>query len=158
MTEKMMKKIPIPDSSRCTGCGACVVACMDQNDLFPEKGETSCRRIHTENRQDPNLAPQYVSAGCLHCDDSPCLAACPAGALYRDEETQAVLPDRERCTGCRRCAAACPFDVPRYDDDGKMHKCNLCVGRVKAGLQPACVRSCPFEALQFKAPPALPTG
>lgn len=43
---------------------------------------------------------------------------------------------------------ACPFGAPAFGKDGKMHKCNGCIERVHAGLEPACVRACAFGALQ----------
>ena len=76
--------------------------------------------------------------------------ACPTGAITRDKKTQAVITNRELCIGCHSCALACPFGVPRYDLENKMQKCNLCTERVEVGLQPACVKVCPFEALRFE--------
>ena len=46
---------------------------------------------------------------------------------------------------------ACPFGAPRYrKSDGKMVKCDGCNTRVKNGLQPACVHSCPTGALTWR--------
>ena len=146
-----MEKAIYLDIERCTGCGACMVACMDQNDIFPEKGQLPLRGIYQiEEGKYPNASIHYVSIGCLHCEDSPCIVACPTGAITRDEKTGAVLVNKEMCIGCHSCALACPFGVPRYDMEDKMQKCNLCSERVEAGLQPACVRVCPFQALRFE--------
>ena len=44
----------------------------------------------------------------------------------------------------------CPFDIPRYDDKaGGMTKCTMCIDRVREGLLPACVKSCPTGAMNF---------
>lgn len=151
-----MEKTLVLCLENCVGCGACVVACEDQNDIFPEKGEPAFRRIYQiEDQRDDDAPIQYVSAGCRHCDDSPCLIGCPTGAIYRDERTKAVRIDRDRCIGCHSCALSCPFGVPRYDRDDRMFKCDMCSDRVKAGLKPACVKVCPFGALRYEDPNAI---
>ncbi|MFH0728760.1 MAG: 4Fe-4S dicluster domain-containing protein [Pseudomonadota bacterium] len=145
-----MKKTIYLDKNLCVGCGACVVACMDQNDIYPEKGHPALRRIYSvEKEAFPNAGIRYVSASCRHCEDSPCLRGCPTGAITKAPNTKAVIVDRDLCIGCHSCAEACPFGVPRYDLEEKMRKCNLCTERVEAELQPACVRICPMGALKF---------
>jgi anaerobic dimethyl sulfoxide reductase subunit B len=146
-----MEKTLYLDLERCVGCGACVVACMDQNDIFPERGQPALRSIHqVEEGKYPAASIHYASVACMHCEDSPCIIACPTGAITRDIKTKAVTVNRDLCIGCHSCAMACPFGVPRYDREDKMQKCNLCIERVEAGLKPACVRVCPFKALQFE--------
>jgi len=74
---------------------------------------------------------------CAQCDDYPCVEACPVEALRVDEETKAVLVDRERCTGCGACIEACPGQVPfLHPGDGKAVICDLCGG------DPECVKVC----------------
>lgn len=147
-----MDKALYLDLSRCVGCGACVVACMDQNDIYPESGQPALRRIYQiENSSFPNAAIQYISSGCRHCEDSPCIIGCPTGAIYKNYETGSVLVDTDLCIGCHSCALACPFGVPRYDRNDKLNKCDLCSVRVGNGLRPACVKVCPTEALLYKS-------
>ncbi len=84
----------------------------------------------------------------MHCDDAPCISACPVGCLRKDPETGFTVYDNANCIGCKSCALACPFGAPRFrPSDGKMVKCDGCNIRVKNGLQPACVRACSFGAL-----------
>ncbi len=155
----MSHKALILDIERCVGCGACVVACLDQNDLEPDQGQPPYRRIYQlEENDDPAAPIRYASAGCFHCEDSPCLAGCPTGAIYRDGRVGAVVVNRDRCIGCHSCALACPFGVPRYDAEDRLAKCHLCADRVAAGYQPACVRACPFKALRHENPNDLQTG
>jgi Fe-S-cluster-containing dehydrogenase component len=147
-----MDKAIYLDVGLCVGCGACAVACMDQNDIYPEKGQPAFRRIYRiEEGEFPDATIQYLSAACMHCEDSPCVVGCPTGAITKEDRTGAVVIHKELCIGCHSCALACPFGVPRYDQDEKMQKCNLCMERVEAGLEPACVRVCPVSALTFES-------
>ncbi len=139
------------DLDRCTGCMACAVACMDQNDLDmsgPGGASTAWRRIfQLESGAAPDARLRYVSLACMHCEDAPCIVGCPTGALARDTVTHAVKVDAALCIGCHSCSIACPFGVPRFGRDGIMQKCDLCSARLEAGLEPACVRVCPTRAL-----------
>lgn len=143
----------------CMGCGACAVACMDENDVNLAAGEMPNRRIHRSEQVKAGADYiRFVSVSCNHCEDSPCLVGCPTGAIYRDPETNAVTVARDLCIGCHSCALACPFGVPRYDGENKLTKCDLCSDRLKAGLTPACVRVCPVRALVLLDPNEVTGG
>jgi formate dehydrogenase iron-sulfur subunit len=148
----------------CIGCRGCQTACKSWNDL------PGIRTKNTGSIQNPpDLAPAafniirysevpsdsnpvrwlFVSRRCMHCGDAGCMKICPApGALYRTKDG-AVAFDREKCIGCKLCVAACPFNVPRYDESGKVSKCHLCYDRIREGLAPACAKTCPTGALRF---------
>lgn len=134
----------------CVGCGACSVACMDQNDTDVEKGEIPFRVVSTlEQNFADKTSWSYMSLACMHCEDAPCIKACPCGCISKDSETNFTVFNNTNCIGCHSCAMACPFGAPRFNREGKMTKCDGCNERVKAGLLPACVKACPFDALKF---------
>lgn len=138
------------DAKRCSGCQACIVACMDQNDLFNLKRKDFWRQVYKAESGDfPEVSISYISLACMHCQDAPCLLGCPKGAIYKESETGIVAVSQEHCIGCHSCSMACPFGIPRFDIDGKMEKCQMCKERVQYGLEPACVQTCPAKALSF---------
>jgi len=143
--EKMIFDI---DLERCSGCQACVVACLDQNDVdvVKEEGLRDVSPVKPAFSVTGKLA--YVSLACFHCDDAPCIAGCPTGCLQRDESGM-VAADTSLCIGCHSCVMYCPYGAVRFDADGKVRKCNGCTERVEYGLLPACVRTCPTKALKY---------
>lgn len=134
------------DMDKCVACGACAIACMDQNDTAPEKGETPFRWV---GALEPGLGDgkfSWLSIACMHCEDAPCIPACPVCCIKKDERGLTVY-DNTLCIGCHSCAMACPYGAPGYGADGKMRKCDGCAVRQKYGYEPACVRVCPTKAL-----------
>lgn len=142
------------DPGKCSACGACAVACMDQNDIDVEGGQHPYRKVHSYERGGRLL---NVSISCLHCPDAPCVPSCPVGCLSKDPDTGLTRLDNTNCIGCRACAMACPHGAPTFrpvELNGKprekMEKCHGCIARVEAGLVPACVHSCPTGALSWR--------
>ncbi len=139
-------------AEKCTACGACVVACMDLNDIDVERGQRPYRRVFSWERGGKFGS---VSVACLHCPDAPCAEACPVGCLWRDPDSGLVRFDNGACVGCRACAAVCPFDALSFRppeeerDTEKMEKCHGCPDRIEAGLLPVCVAACPSGALEL---------
>lgn len=132
------------DKHLCNGCGACAVACMDQNDMNTGQGETAFRCIcMTET----GCGWQIKAFGCMHCVTAPCMETCPRNCFHRDPDTNFVILDSAGCIGCGACKAVCPYDALRQGTDGKMKKCNGCNDRVKVGLKPACIKVCQLQAL-----------
>lgn len=136
------------DIEKCVACGACAVACIDQNDTDTEYG--NYRNVfHLEENSKEEVKHSYLSIACMHCEDAPCMKGCPSGCLSKDKETGFTVYDNSNCIGCHSCAMACPFGAPQFNKENKMTKCDGCVDRVKEGLKPACVKICPFFALKI---------
>lgn len=159
----MTRKAFLIDTTRCTACRACQVACKQWNKLSAE--ETVNRgsyenppdltphlynQIHfIEQERDAGFRWLFLNKRCLHCGEAGCMKVCPsAGALYRTAEGMVGF-DQEKCISCKYCVNGCPFDVPRYDEREKVTKCHACFDRIANGLQPACVKACPTDTLQF---------
>jgi formate dehydrogenase iron-sulfur subunit len=153
------------DTSKCIGCKACQVACMEWNDLRDEIGTcagthqnpadlsdkswTLMRFAEYENPQG-DLEWLIRKDGCMHCEDPGCLKACPAPGAIVQYTNGIVDFHEENCIGCGYCIAGCPFNVPRISKkDHKAYKCTLCSDRVAVGREPACIKSCPTGALMF---------
>ncbi len=130
------------DAGRCIECYTCEMACKVTNNL--ETGIFWRQVIETWKGEYPDIKRLFFSKSCLHCEQPPCIPACSAGAISKRAEDGIVIVDREKCTGCRDCLAACPYEVPRFASDGKMEMCDYCLG---AGRESACTESCPAEAL-----------
>ena len=144
-----MKKYLYFRSELCSACGACAMACIDQNDICLAHDEMPFRHTFT-SEEHGNLS--FFSVGCMHCKYAPCVMACPVGCLTKDEDTGYTLYDSTNCIGCHSCAIACPFGIPAFGSDGKMRKCDACYLRQENGMLPACSKVCPTRALQFLTP------
>lgn len=130
----------------CMGCHLCEVYCRLQH-------AQSTDLVKAFKKESPRILPRLrveergilsFSVRCQHCDDAPCVQACLTGALARDPVSSLVMVDKERCIGCGTCMLFCPLGAIRLDTgQKKMVKCDLCLDEEI----PACVASCPNEAL-----------
>lgn len=142
------------DAERCVACHGCTVSCK----VWRERPVgVYCRRIEKiwqQGGEMPRL--RHASINCQHCAEPACMEACPENAISKNADG-IVLVDEAKCVGCRTCETACPFGVPQFPDDGegKMVKCDLCVGRYDMEKEePPCVATCPTHALKLlKASP-----
>jgi formate dehydrogenase iron-sulfur subunit len=153
------------DTTKCIGCKACQVACMEWNDLRDDIGtcnghydnphdlsEHSWTLMRFAEYENPKGDLEWLirKDGCMHCEDPGCLKACPSPGAIVQYANGIVDFQEENCIGCGYCVTGCPFDVPRISKkDHKAYKCTLCSDRVSVGLEPACVKSCPTGAIVF---------
>ncbi len=149
------------DTKRCVGCRRCEASCAEENGLtsvdindqsvFADSRQTDPDHWTVVNRYESEHGPIYVKRQCMHCDQPACAAACLTKAMYKTPEGPIIWRAR-KCMGCRFCMISCPFDVPKFEyfsANPKIQKCILCHSRLQRGEQPACVASCPVEALHF---------
>ncbi|MBP3193292.1 4Fe-4S dicluster domain-containing protein [Natronogracilivirga saccharolytica] len=94
------------DLQRCTGCGACNIACKSENNL--REGHYWSHHITTTNGTFPNVRYEYLPTLCNHCDNAPCAKACPTSALHHTAGG-VVAHDADKCIGCRACIINCPY-------------------------------------------------
>ncbi len=167
----MTEKAILYDATRCTACRGCQVACKQW--YGNEAEETICQGSY-ENPTD--LSPQtyikmefrevetnghvrwlFSRRACMHCTDAACVKVCPTNALYH-HELGFVAYDKDLCSGCGYCIDFCPFQVPKSERNlftgvAKANKCAFCttggLDRIAAGYEPACVKTCPPDALIF---------
>lgn len=156
------------DLKRCIGCYGCQLACKAEHGTPP--GVFFARVLKQEEGQYPTVRQLSLPVLCNHCEDAPCIAACPTGASFKWEDGIVDI-DHDLCVGCRACMMACPY-TNRYFNDQPQHyfpqgmtpyeeartqrheqnvvmKCNFCRDRVRTGKPPACVANCPTIARTF---------
>ena len=168
-----MPKTILIDTSRCTACRGCQIACKEWHELPANKTYQVGWGSH-QNPQDLNpnnyklvRFSEHLDDGvvhwnffpdqCRHCDIAPCKETGDMyieEAIVQDEQTGAILYtpktkgfSKEQFEEIRE---SCPYDVPRRNETtGLMVKCTMCNDRIHSGMPPACVKVCPTGAMQF---------
>ena len=156
------------DTTVCIGCRQCEYACRIAHDLPSPPIETyEDRSVFQRKRRPDHTAltmvneysnptnaevPFNVKVQCMHCDYPACVSACIVSALSK-LENGSVVWDSSKCIGCRYCLVACPFQIPAFEYHDPLKpdicKCDFCTDRTRAGALPACVETCPVEALTY---------
>jgi Fe-S-cluster-containing dehydrogenase component len=148
--------IVVADPMTCVGCGRCELACTEFND---GKAAPSVSRIKVDRNLTfgPAGGPGWregqgnwgdgliVQDFCKQCPHPvPCADICPENAIVLSSRGNARMVDLEKCTGCKICLRACPWEMISYDPESrKATKCHLCNGK------PKCVEACPAGSLSY---------
>lgn len=137
------------DLDACSGCKACVTACHSLNGLDESETWRDVGLLVGGTSSNPIM--QHVTTACHHCLEPGCMTACPVDAYEKNPVTGIVKHLDDQCFGCQYCTLACPYDVPKYHKQkGIVRKCDMCSDRLAAGEAPACVQSCPHEAISIR--------
>jgi len=136
------------DLSACTGCKACVTACHSLNGLDENETWRQVGLLQGGTSEEP--IQQTVTTACHHCLEPGCMQGCPTKAFEKDVITGIVRHLDDQCIGCQYCILKCPYDVPQYNKSkGIVRKCDMCSDRLAEGEAPACVQSCPNDAIKI---------
>jgi len=135
----------LQDSSLCIECQACRVACQMQNQL--PTNAVYAKMSFRDSGAFPEVTHHVVRKTCMHCADAACVAICPTRAVTKGPNGL-INYQPARCSGCAYCAEVCPFGVPTVRGD-LVDLCTGCPGLTATGQPPACVQTCPGDALSY---------
>jgi tetrathionate reductase subunit B len=155
-----MGKVLIIDITKCNGCHNCQIACKDEhvgNDWSPvAKPQPMAGQFWTKVEDKvrgtvPKVKVSYLHSVCRHCDDAPCIKACPNQAIYKRPDGIVII-DPEQCKGSRKCMQECPYDDVIYFNEelNIAQKCTFCAHLVDKGWdETRCSDACPTGAFTF---------
>ncbi len=149
----------VVDVAHCIGCYNCFITCKDEHCEIdhlpyaaaqPMTGQTWINVVETERGQFPKVKVDYIAIPCMHCDDAPCIAASPDGAIYQRDDGIVII-DPEKAAGRKDLVKSCPYRVIFWNEEKQLpQKCTLCAHLLDAGWkEPRCVEACPTGCLVF---------
>ena len=155
----MGKKVFIIDLSLCNGCHSCHIGCKDEhvaNDWspiakpMPEIDHFWFKMDERVRGTVPKVKVSYRPHICMHCDNPPCMEACRYGAKYKRDDGLVII-DPMKCTGCRNCLEACPYDAIYFNKDLNIaQKCTGCAHLLDAGWKETrCSDNCPTLCIKI---------
>jgi formate dehydrogenase iron-sulfur subunit len=158
------------DTTKCTACRGCQIACKQWN---RNPGTKTFQRGSHQNPADLSFFTYklvrfseleeggktkwyFFADQCRHCVEPPCKATAESlgsKAIIQDEATGAVVFNTKikvTPANFKEIRSSCPYDIPRYHETmGVIAKCTMCFDRIKEGMMPACVKTCPTGTMNF---------
>ena len=160
-----MSKSFLIDTTVCTACRGCQVACKQWHNLPAEKTKNwgsyqnpadlsfnTYKLVRMrEEIIDGKLKWLFFPDQCRHCLEPPCQdTAGEPTAIFTDQATGAVIyTANTKGLIADEIIESCPYNIPRKAPDGTLAKCDMCLDRVENGLLPICVKTCPTGAVNF---------
>ncbi len=155
------------DTTRCTACRGCQIACKNwnQNGASATKnlgnhqnppdldGNTFKLVRFSEVETDGKVGWYFFPDQCRHCLEPPCkdtIAGYVEDGVIQDEATGAVVyTAKSKEAPFDEVQSSCPYNIPRQNAKSQTVKCTMCIDRISSGLKPACVKICPSGAMNF---------
>src|SRR4030043_2206818 len=158
------------DTTKCPACRGCQVACKQWN---RNPGTKTLQSGSYQNPEDLSFFTfklvrfseaevggkpvwYFFADQCRHCPEPPFMYTAQSlgsKAITRDGETGAVVYDpkvKVKAADAKAIRESCPWNIPRWNEKTSgMAKCTMCIDRIKEGLLPACVKTCPTGAMNF---------
>ena len=161
------KWVMVIDLAKCDGCGDCTKKCNQMHYVPPMQEWIKVYEVS----DNPTAGEYYMPRPCMHCDNPPCVRACPVGATYKRTDG-VVMQDNDRCIGCRECIAQCPYSARSFNwaepphtaaelaasyspehmyphRKGTIEKCGFCPHMLREGKLPNCATACTMGAIYF---------
>ena len=155
------------DTSLCTACRGCQIACKQWNNLPGTKTKQlgtyqnpqdfsadtwKVVRFADGKKEDGKPYWYFFTDMCRHCIEPPCMYSIQnfvKDAVIQDEATGAVVYNEKTKTVPFK-DVMCPYNIPRQNAKTKvLAKCTMCFDRIKNDMIPGCVKSCPTGAMVF---------
>jgi formate dehydrogenase iron-sulfur subunit len=155
------------DTSLCTACRGCQVACKQWNNLPGTKTKQvgtyqnpedfsfdtwKVVRFADGKKEDGKPYWYFFTDMCRHCIQPPCKLSIDVvvkDAVIQDEATGAVVYN-EKTKKMPFKDVLCPYGIPQQNPKTKvLAKCTMCFDRITNGMIPGCVKACPTGAMVF---------
>lgn len=167
-----MPKSFLIDTTRCTACRGCQIACKEWHNLPavptkqtgthqnpPDLNPCNLKIVRFREHLDENgkVHWNFFPDQCRHCLNPPCKDVADMvmeGAIVQDPKTGAVLftelTEKLSAEDAEAVREVCPYNIPRRDPkSGRLTKCDYCIDRQQAGLEPICVKTCPTGCMVY---------